>query len=485
MLYVNRGDGTFAETAWLSGVQASEWTWMPAFIDVDLDGWEDLLVTTGNQFDSMDVDVVNRADELKNKKQMSRAELLGLRFLFKHLNSPNVAFRNHGDLTFSDASTEWGFNEAAVSHGMAFADLDLDGDLDAVINNLNSPASVYRNNGPAGRVAVQLRGAGENSGGIGAKIRLEGGPVAQQQEVISGGRYLSGDDGTRVFATGPNFREGKLEVRWRNGNVTMIGGIKANRIYRIEEQKGAQAVRSELKENSGGAERVEVGSGASADATTMKEWFEDVSETIKHSHGEEPFDDFQKQPLLPMRLSQLGPGISWHDFNADGWDDLIIPSGRSGRIGIFQNDQRGGFSNVVEQFLQRPTARDQSTVLGVGAQLLIGSSNYEDGTTNGGAIRLVDLNRKVAGEILPGPEAATGPLAMADVDGDGTLELFVGGRAIAGKYPLPATSILYRSEGNRFVPMQRFEKVGLVSGAVFSDLDLDGDPDLVLACHWG
>src|SRR5690606_2657123 len=112
------------------------------------------------------------------------------------------------------------------------------------------------------------------------------------------------------------------------------------------------------------------------------EFFEDVSDLLKHSHVEEPFDDFQRQPLLPFRLSQPGPGIAWHDVNSDGWDDLVIPSGRGGRIAIFQNNQRGGFTNIVEQYLQRAVARDLTSVMGVGAQLLIGSSNYEDGSTN-------------------------------------------------------------------------------------------------------
>lgn len=480
MLYVNRGDGTYAETAWFSGVEASEWTWMPAFMDVDLDGWEDLLVTTGNQFDSMDIDVINHADRLKNQKQMSRAELLGMRFLFRQLNSPNVAFRNRGDMTFEDASGQWGFEEAVVSNGMAFADLDGDGDLDVAVNNLNAPASIFRNNVSAPRVAVRLRGAGGNSSGVGAKIRFIGGPIAQTQEILAGGRYLSGDEAVRVFAAGSNLVEGRIEVQWRSGKITRVERVKANRIYEIDEEPRAQALRDELRENAGAAASSETGEGQS-----FSEFFEDVSDLLKHSHVEEPFDDFQRQPLLPFRLSQPGPGVAWHDLNSDGWDDLVISSGRGGRIAIFQNNQRGGFTNIVEQYLQRPVARDLTSVMGVGAQLLIGSSNYEDGSTNGGAIRLIDTARKASGEILLGVEMATGPLAMADVDGNGSLEIFVGGRAIAGKYPAPPTSTLYRSENNRFVPMQRFEKLGLANGAVFSDLDGDGDPDLLVAIQWG
>src|SRR4029079_18488523 len=125
--------------------------------------------------------------------------------------------------------------------------------------------------------------------------------------------------------------------------------------------------------------------------------------------------------------------------------------------------------------------RDQTPPRGLGPLLPIGSANYEDSQTDGGWMRVVDVQRKAAGESLLGPEASTGPMALADVDGDGLLDLFVGGRAIAAKVPLPATSILFKNEGNRFVPKQRFEKLGLVSGAIFSDIDSDGDPDLILA----
>jgi hypothetical protein len=215
-------------------------------------------------------------------------------------------------------------------------------------------------------------------------------------------------------------------------------------------------------------------------------WFEDVSSLLNHSHVDDFYDDWQRQPLLPYRLSQLGPGISWQDFNGDGWADIIVPSGRGGKMAFFQNNRRGGFTNVAEPMVARPLGRDQTAVLGIGPSLLFaGSANYEDGRTNGGAIRVYDLQRKVAGESLLGPSSSTGPLALADVNGDGALDLFIGGRAVAGHYPEAANSMLYRNEGNRFVPQQRFEKLGLVSGAVFTDLDLDGDPDLVLACHWG
>src|SRR5262245_23874242 len=135
--------------------------------------------------------------------------------------------------------------------------------------------------------------------------------------------------------------------------------------------------------------------------------------------------------------------------------------------------------------LSRVVSRDHTGVVGMDGLLLVGSANYEDGLTNGGAIRIYDVGRGASGEAVLSPAASTGPLALGDVDNDGDLDLFVGGRVVAGRYPEAATSQLLRNEGGRFALMQKFEQVGLVSGAVFSDLDGDGTSELVLACDWG
>ncbi|MBI4662734.1 MAG: VCBS repeat-containing protein, partial [Verrucomicrobia bacterium] len=191
-LFFNRGDGTYAEIGRFSGVEASEWSWSPVFLDVDLDGFEDLLITTGHELEMMHADIAKRAESMKAGKKLSFQEQLALRLMFPRLNSPNAAFRNRGDLTFEDVSVAWGFDTRGVSQAMVLADLDNDGDLDVVMNNLNEVAGVYRNDGPAPRVAVRLKGLPPNTQGIGAKIHVLGGPVPQSQEVICGGRYLSG-----------------------------------------------------------------------------------------------------------------------------------------------------------------------------------------------------------------------------------------------------------------------------------------------------
>ena len=231
----NRGDATFEEIAWYAGVESSEWSWGPIFLDVDLDGWEDLIIPNGNQYDAQNADVAREIEALKAANRLNHQELLGLLRKYPRLNTENLIFRNERNLTFRDVTAEWGFKGSEISQGMAVADLDNDGDLDLVMNNLFTAAAVYRNDATEGRVAVRLRSAGRNSCGIGAKITLSGGSVLQTQEMIGGGRYLSSDEAIRVFALNGDAK-GQLTVTWRNGRETILRDVQPNRIYVVEQE---------------------------------------------------------------------------------------------------------------------------------------------------------------------------------------------------------------------------------------------------------
>src|SRR3989441_1278957 len=282
----------------------------------------------------------------------------------------------------------------------------------------------------------------------------------------------------------------------RSGKRSVINGVRANRIYEIDEAEAIEVQSSKFKvQSSREAPITNPQSPVTVHESRITNHesrlsnsppvFEDVSHLIQHSHHEEEFNDFDRQPLLPRKLSQLGPGVGWYDVDGDGWEDLIMGSGRGGQLAVYRNEGNGRFQRWSEAPFEKVVTRDQTTVLGTEFGLLVGSANYEDGLTNGGCVRIYDTRRKVSGESVLGQGFSAGPLTLADVDGDGDLDLFVGGRVVAGRYPEPADSLLLKNEGGRLMVCQRLEKVGLVSGAVFSDLDNDGKPDLVLACEWG
>ena len=236
MVYLNRGDGTYAEIAQFAGLDASEWSWTPIFLDVDLDGYEDLLVANGFIRDNMNLDALEAMQRASQGQLDSLEFTMQLRRHFPALKTPNRAFRNLGGLKFAEISKEWGFDTAVISQGMCLADLDNDGDLDVIVNNLNDVAGIYRNHSGKPRVAVTLKGSAPNRYGIGAKIHVYGGAVPMQsQEMSSGGRYLSSDEPIRVFAAGTLSNRMTIEVTWPNGRQSRVEEAAANYLYEIDE----------------------------------------------------------------------------------------------------------------------------------------------------------------------------------------------------------------------------------------------------------
>jgi hypothetical protein len=502
-LLLNRGDGTFAEIACLAGLEASDWSWSPVFLDVDLDGYDDLLITAGHLRDIQDFDANNRI--LAQQESWRRSPLAATNLqraftearrehakFYPSLQMPIVAFRNRGDLRFEEVTAQWGLNELGVNHGIALADFDNDGDLDAAVNRLGSPAALFRNDTSAPRVAVRLRGKAPNTQAIGAKIELLGGPVSNQvHEVTSGGSYMSGSDTLRVFASTSRSsrREAaqtsqsaigspqsamplSLRIHWRNGSVTEIANVQPNHLYEIDEATSRHTQHATRNTNS-------------------PPLFDDASALLAHTHHDDSFDDFARQPTLPRKLSQGGPGVAWFDADGDGWDDLIVGAGKGGQLALFRNEKGQRFFRDTNAPFATAVTRDQTTVLGWrdarGAALLAGSASYEDGDTNLSAVLVHPLHatRNPQHERHP---ASLGPLALADYDGDGDLDLFAGGQAVPGHYPAPASSQLFRQTDGRWAADAEHNRalanIGLVNAAVWSDLDGDGWPELILACEW-
>jgi hypothetical protein len=489
-LFRNCGDGTFQEIASYAGVAASDWSWQPVFLDVDLDGYEDIIIPTGFVGDENNLDLLHKKAELRRegklvplklgpdgqpvfrpRQELKTEDIYQSLLLTDPIDTPIVGFRNLGNWRFQDSGAEWGFDQPGIHQGIAVADLNNEGYLDIVVNNLGSAAGVYRNHCSAPRVAVRLKGPAPNTQAIGAKIKLlEGAVPMQSQEVVCGGMYLSGSDPLRVFAAGKS-QSMTIEVTWRDGKQTVVGNVKPNRLYEIDEAGATLAPAPPPK-------------------AAASPFFKDVSDLLSHRHHQEYYDDYVRQPLLPWQLSQEGPGVAWVKLLLDDREELVVGSGRGGSLGIFISDGHGGMkhhsvsSKLPEDlagivgWVRRPNERG----------LVVGRANYAV-ARDCPVASITGFAPAPWKQDLPKEPSSTGPLAVADVYGDGTLALFVGGRVLPGRYPQAADSGLYRNvDGQLELDTNNsavLREAGLVTGAVWSDLDGDGFPELILACEWG
>jgi hypothetical protein len=482
MLHIARGDGTWAQVADYAGVAASDWTWGSAFLDVDLDGQEDLLALNGHRWDVRDADTFDRIRDAFPRVPWNEEQ-----GQFPPLTTRSMIFRNNGDLTFRAMPDGWGIGTVeAISHGLAMADFDLDGDLDLVVTRLNGEAVVHRNDATAPRVAVRPVGVGGNRFGIGAVVTVRGAAgVAQSREVTAGGYYLSGSEAQLVFAA-PADSTFAIEVRWPDGRVTQVPAARGNRLY-------------EVRQSAAGARRDGGVDATGTDAvprTTPVALFADATARLDgHQHVETLFDDFRRQPLLPTRLSQLGPGLAWLDADADGDDDLIVGAGRGGSVTLLRNEG----ARFRSMALTGPVAGDLTAIVPVGdgrggVRMAVGQSSYEAPSADSALAMPRVLGVAVDGAapvaLVPGDTASIGAVAAGDVDGDGWLDLFVAPRVIAGLWPAPAPSALWRGgPDGRFTLDARnaaaLRALGLVSSALLVDVVGDARVDLVVATEFG
>ncbi|MCA9542917.1 MAG: VCBS repeat-containing protein, partial [Myxococcales bacterium] len=474
-LYLNTGTGRFAEAAYLTGMANTDWTWSPRFADFDEDGRLDVFVTNGMTRDFSDSDLRQRL------KDAGRWQDGDLEFWNEapRRDEANLAFRNRGDLDFEPVGVRWGLGAMGISFGAAVGDLDGDGDPDLVVNDFEAPPRLYRNTTHGTRrLQVALVGPPGNPGAVGAQVRITSGERIWLRDRPTSSGFMSADDGLIHVGLGDVAQVDDIRVRWPDGRVTHTGPRPADYRYTIRWAADAPA----------------------DEPPPLTLTFQRPTPLRRAPHQERPFDDFARQPLLPMQHSQLGPGVAVGDVNGDGHEDLWI-GGASGQPGALLINQVGGFSRPAVPALEPDAAAEDLGGLFFDADgdgdldlyVVSGSVEGEPGDAryrdrlylNDGAGRLTR-----AEEALPDLRDSGAAVTAGDVDGDGDLDLFVGGRVVPGAWPTTPASRVLLNEGGRFsdgtaAVAPALGQAGLVTAAVWVDLDRDGDQDLLLAREWG
>jgi hypothetical protein len=490
-LFVNSGSDRFLEAAFIAGLEASDWTWTARFEDLDNDGWEDVFITNGSFRDFTNSDL---NDQAKQQFKQGSPEFFAFWRKQDYRRDLNRLFRNRGDLRFEDVGQQWGFDHLGVSFGGATADLDADGDLDLILNNMDRPAQIYRNNSTEGQsVRIQLAGQRSNQQGLGALVRLKAGGIEQTRYLSSTRGWNSTSELVLHFGVGEQQKAEQVTIHWPSGEVQVVNDLETGRLHRIEEADTGASVGPALAGTLHGPLVANEG------VATVK--FEEAA-TLKRLqlvHRETPFDDYKLQPLLPAKLSQLGPGVAVADLNGDGLDDFFLggAAGQEGQLVVSGKDghavaKTNAFADHKDRedmgavFLDCDGDGDMDLYVASGSgEIPAGDSRQQDRLyrNEGGAF-------KYDKEALPGETTSNGVVAAADYDRDGDLDLFVGGRLKPTSYPLAPGSTLLRNEGGRFQDVTAevapaLAQAGMVSGATWTDTDQNGWLDLWLATEWG
>jgi len=485
-LQLNNGNGTFSEIGYLAGIEATDWSWSPLLADYDNDGFKDLFITNGYRQDITNLDFIKFSEQTSRMgtPEGNKKERLDMLAKIPGIKVHKYLYRNNGNLTFTDQSELWGLSSLAYSNGAAYADLDNDGDLDLITNNIDEPASVFRNSKNNGKDSVNfLRigfiGPSLNREGIGAKVYLKNKGALQYQYFTPFRGFLSSMEPFLHFGLGSTSLIDSLEVIWPDGNTQVLRKVKSNQVLTLKYGDATPPVKT--------------------NKINTPLLFAETTEasSVNYVHTENDFVDFKVQPLLPHMHSKNGPGIAVSDVNGDGLDDFYV-GGALGHKGSLMIQQASG--KFMSGASPIDTLADEMGILFFDVdndgdddlyKVTGGTEEKKESAAYSDHLYLNDGkgNFIEAKNAIPNIHQSGSCAIAADYDHDGDLDLFIGGRIIPGEYPMPADSYLLRNDSNgkevHFTDVTKavspgFLKLGLVTSGLWTDVDQDGWIDLLL-----